>query len=207
MFKSKINWCCSAELTSNELTTAVDWLISMDRDFYNLFDLESDKLKVLMSHLLREHESEFSTALFARYEGLLVGFLASFSASELYSRRIFVLKSLLDAAPIPGAVKSRLKNFEGAPYSVPQDSLYLSKIYVSVDMRGAGLADEVISPFLDEGENMGRNLCLHVHGDNSTAIAFYRKHGFKFNNQNNQNKSTYYLMEKNSEKGLINEFS
>ena len=191
----ELEWCGPTALEPAELASAAAWIHSMDRDYYSLFDLDNARIEDKLVELLFTPESEFGTSLFARKEGVLVGFVAWFLAQELFARRVFVLKSLLASVPNPLTVRSRLAKFEGAHRQVPLETLYLSKIYVDFAMRGTGLSAQLLGEFLGKGRDLGRNLSLHVRRDNTAAIALYRRHGFSINADSYQSKSLYFLME------------
>lgn len=197
MSDAELEWCAPAALTPTELAKTAAWLYSMDRDYYSLFDLEQASIEAKLVELVFIPESEFSTMLFARRSGVLVGFVAWFLAEQLFARRVFVLKSLLAGVPDLLTVRSKLQKFEGAPRRVPSDTLYLSKIYVNSAMRGAGLSAQLFERFLEQGKQLGRNLSLHVSRQNAAAIALYSRYGFRIHAGVDQSNSLYFLMENN----------
>lgn len=205
MSDAELEWCAPAVLAPAELAKTADWLYSMDRDYYSLFDLEQARIEAKLVELVLTPESEFGTMLFARRAGVLVGFVAWFFAEELFARRVFVLKSLLAGVPDLLSVRSKLQEFEGAPRQVPSNTLYLSKIYVNSAMRGTGLSDQLFERFLEQGKQLGRNLSLHVSRHNAAAIALYSKYGFRIHAGIDQSKSLYFLMENNLQEVGSNE--
>ena len=109
----------------------------------------------------------------------VVGVMAWFPSTELNARRLasvhhFISRVSRDASSLL-IEKLRLLKPETPP--VPQ-SEYLSHLAVIPDMRGSGVADQIISIFLSKPVSEGWSLI--VNSENYRAINFYQKYGFSF---------------------------
>ena len=195
MSEDGLEWCGPTVLTTDELEKASIWIHSMDHEYYSLFGLNHDNTKDKLQELLMAPQSEFGTTQFARRAGVLSGFFTCFLASEIFARRLFVLKSFLAAAPDLGLVKTKLQKFEGANRKVPLETLYLSKIYVDREIRGTGMSAQILERFMMQGKALGLTLTLHVNRKNIAAIALYNKYGFVINPNQDWSEGPYFLME------------
>lgn len=63
---------------------------------------------------------------------------------------------------------------------VPEgDSLFMSKLYVSKEVRGSGLGSKTMDDILSIGKAMGKKkVYLRVNKHNTSSIEFYRRKGF-----------------------------
>jgi GNAT superfamily N-acetyltransferase len=58
--------------------------------------------------------------------------------------------------------------------------VYVQDIYVSASLRGTGLGRKLMQAVTDTARNWGATYCkLSVYGDNDSAIAFYKRLGFR----------------------------
>ena len=165
----------------------------MDADYYEIFSNDAAELDRIISALLMASESEFGPTLFVRQAGELAGFVTYFPAAQIFSRRIFVLKSLLMMSGDLISAKRKLQMFNGAKIAVGDESLYLSKIFVRSSARRAGLSAILLNRFVWGGVS-GQRLTLHVSRDNIAALALYEKQGFIKSVESEEN--AYFLMEK-----------
>jgi len=59
------------------------------------------------------------------------------------------------------------------------DSLFMSKLYVSRELRGSGLGSKTMDDILDMGRAMGKKkVHLRVNKNNKASIDFYKRKGF-----------------------------
>jgi len=65
-------------------------------------------------------------------------------------------------------------SWKGAP------GVYVQDIYVSADLRGTGVGRKLMQAVTETGRSWGATYCkLSVYGDNESAVAFYRRLGFR----------------------------
>lgn len=77
------------------------------------------------------------------------------------------------------AFRERLRITAPLWFSVPADTLYLSKIAVRRDRRARGLGAKLMTIVFDQAERRGlERVCLDVASDNSGALALYERFGF-----------------------------
>lgn len=195
----ELTWCSAAELSEAELACAARWIRSMDSDYYEIFSQDPSQLDEVISRLQMSAESEFGPTQFVRQAGKLAGFVTYFLASEIFPRRIFVLKALLAASADLPAAKRKLQAFNGPKFVVAGDALYLSKIFVCPPARRTGLSAVLFNRFVGHGV-LGQRVALHVRRDNVAALYLYEKNGFIRSGE--QDGSAYFLMEKILQEGL-----
>jgi ribosomal protein S18 acetylase RimI-like enzyme len=192
----QIEWIDSSSLNPDEASQAASWLRELDEDYYAVFGLADSTLESVLIGLLQDAGSEFGPARFIRRDGGLAAMMTVFPASEVFARRIQVLKALLAASPVAAEARRRLRTFDGAARTVPGQALYLAKIYVSPAMRGTGLADAALRQFIEEGAKSSADLCLHVRQHNLAAIKLYSRHGFAAGADSSFDAGEYKLMTK-----------
>lgn len=171
-------WRGLTDLSNEERAAAVSWLHDMDPEYYSLFHPERTHSEAAIARLLAQTDSELGPTRFLRRNEQLAGLATWFPADELFARRIASLKAMLALCNAPSNIKIALKALPRPLDELPFPSLYLSKVYVSPQLRRSGLAEHMLHEFIAAGNALGWSVCLNVHSDNETAIALYRKLGF-----------------------------
>ena len=109
----------------------------------------------------------------------VVGIMAWYPSSELRMRKQGSLHYLLSqiSSNSSSLLIERLRSFRTEIPQVPR-SKYLSHLAVIPEMRGSGVAGQLLSILLSEPISEGWS--LSVDSQNSRAIRFYQNHGFLF---------------------------
>jgi ribosomal protein S18 acetylase RimI-like enzyme len=178
------SWCDAGGLTAVEIAEAASWIYSMDVNFYKLFSHDRLLLQNCIQQLCLEVGSEFFPSRFFRKRGVLVGFVTIFPGSEVFARRIHVLKALMALSSDHALIKKKLQDFAAARGTVEPDSLYLSKIYVAPGSRGTGISQVLLQEFISAAITAGTRMTLHVERTNLKAIAIYERSEFAVSAQN-----------------------
>jgi ribosomal protein S18 acetylase RimI-like enzyme len=109
----------------------------------------------------------------------VVGVVAWYPSSDFGSYKKASLHHMLSHLSSDDASQylARLKLLRAEIPPLPP-SQYLALLAVRCDMRGTGVADQLLWDF--PSKPASRDYSLHVASDNSRAINFYRKHEFSF---------------------------
>ena len=171
---------------------ATAWTHSMDAGYYALFSEDKQLLCERIRTLFLDPAAEFFPSQFLRQGGDVAGFVTFFPGSEVFARRIHVLRALMAVAPDKAAVKQQLQTYPAARGALGADTLYLSKLYVAAHHRGSGVATLLLEHFIDAATAARKPMALHVERNNTAAIALYRKSGFTVSLP--EERSDYVLM-------------
>lgn len=170
----------SAAIAPHQKTQAAALVYESFPEYYDLIPAPSEnRLEIIASHFETEGTETFGSTVALDEQGSVLGVYSALPATELKRAQIFtsalILRSLEQTNR--SEFRRRLEGFSGQVPEVPDDSFYLSRIAVAVEIRGSGVAGRLLSGFQDEAADFPR-CSVHVRADNAQAIRFYRKHGF-----------------------------
>jgi ribosomal protein S18 acetylase RimI-like enzyme len=113
--------------------------------------------------------------------GQIAGVVSGLNAAELQRAQLVDLQAAFRKISSPRRLplQQELAQLGATTEAIADDSWYLSRIAVASTLQGAGVAAQLLQHFFatDAG---AKQFSLHVHQDNSRAIQFYHKHGFRF---------------------------
>ncbi len=149
-------------------------------ELYDNIGLDRETLTAAISDEFGREGCELQNAqVLLGSESSVRGLIAFYPAEEIHKRQVastFHLLSYVDASEIEQLMKSMaLHTKMVAP--VPLPALYLARLAISDGERRSGYGSKLFGVFRRAAD--GGALCLHVHTENRTALAFYRFQGLQ----------------------------
>ncbi len=167
------------ELNAEQKRTAARLVISSVPEYYALFGRTGDALvaSVVEQFQLNGSELNFGQALLER--GEVVGLYCALMQNRLKSAQLLGLRKLVDTSDVARArLKQCLDRYSARVADLPStDAWYLTRIAVLDRAKGTGIADQLMSMFLETAPQTYA-ASLHVAKSNTRAIRFYQRHGF-----------------------------
>jgi ribosomal protein S18 acetylase RimI-like enzyme len=172
---------CDAQLQSGAAQLVVESL----PEYYALFANHVTSMGKVVSEMFALAGSSIGETMAAVQQSdsqkrSVAGIMASLPGSKLTTANLIDLRHLLASVPVEQAVnvKRSVASFgEQIPILEP-DTYYLSRIAVRNDMHGSGIADDLLNAFAMRNPGYPK-LSLHVKRDNTRALSFYQRHGFR----------------------------
>lgn len=115
-------------------------------------------------------------------DGMLEGFISALSGKDLHLCRMKSAMAIAKAGLFEKdeALYRRMQIAATTSAVVEDEDYYISRVAVSPESSGRGLAGMLLCHAQEQAENSGaRRLILEVASDNDAAHRLYRKHGFQ----------------------------
>lgn len=177
--------------TSDFLTESI---LSADPLFFDMMNNHVEDLKNKVTLLVKDSKSDLSYNWIAFDQSKPIGLLGMIPYSEVHSAQLYSLKNYMDNIKKKQIFHNSLKEFFQLKGRIDDpSSLYLTRIFVTQENRGIGIADKLIDFLIAYQFELGKTSCtLHVHRDNQVAIDLYLRHRFKWIDCNE--KTCYWSM-------------
>jgi|MDTA01.2.fsa_nt_gb ribosomal protein S18 acetylase RimI-like enzyme len=153
--------------------------------YYALFEGHGRSIPSIVNEMFSLLGSSVSetmvlTQFKAGTDDTVAGVMASIPGPKLMAANLIDLRHLLASVPIAQQedVKGKVVSFGGQVPPVDKEIYYLSRIAVRQDLYGSGVADDLLDAFTERNPGFPV-LGLHVKRDNTRALSFYRRHGYK----------------------------
>jgi len=148
--------------------------------FYGLLPVsEDERIDLIASQLKIESTELFNTKAFLT-EDKVLGIYTSFPSESLKVLQMGSAMAFLKHIHSDDKSKylEALKEYSKIISDAPNDCYYLSRISVPEAEQGSGVASFLLEQFFLEGKDF-KQFGLHVKQENSRAIRFFEKNGFK----------------------------
>jgi len=147
--------------------------------FYSLFSPNHEENLAGIERLLLDPRTDLGCNRVILEDGKLCGFFSFYDIRKAMSVQISTLKALRKTPSRRTDTRIRVKEFNAGVPPVREPSLYLSKIFVTEQFRGRGLARTMLAELygLARTEDL-HGVSLHVRADNAPALALYASEGF-----------------------------
>lgn len=171
------------ELGGEELLQAARLVMTSLPPYYEVEGIPEPEMAEAVAACLGERRSETSDGLVLRAATGALGIVTYIPARTLRVARLIGAQGLLKRLS-PESVrlfKENLAGYDTGYGPVPSEGLYISRIAVTPEVRGRGLARQLWDAVLASPTCFGdgpRQVSLHVDRANERAIAFYGKLGF-----------------------------
>ena len=172
----------SAIDTAGRLTAAYLVMESLP-EYYAVEGIDELEMATAVAALIGESGSEIEKGYAAVCGNEVVGILTYLHSEALSTARLVGAQTLFKRLSQESArqFRNHLRNYEAGYGTVPEGSIYLSRIAIDKYYRGSGLASQMMELLLTLKDDLGvrrDKFSLHVDKKNERAIALYRKHGF-----------------------------
>jgi ribosomal protein S18 acetylase RimI-like enzyme len=188
------------KLGKRDTVAAAHLIYQSFSEFYDLLPIAPIDRAAIIASQFSTKNTEISGAIAVVENGSVLGVFSGIPAKDLGAAQIISISGfdrMLSSKKRP-VFRRALKWFRGEIPSVPPDSYYLARIAVTRELRGSGLAAEILQRFKASCQNYSQ-CSLHTRSDNSRAIRFYEKNGFSILTQKTPKKYLAMATRKNSE--------
>jgi len=148
-------------------------------DFYDLFSEDRVKIVAVIADQLKSF-SELNQHVVCFQATRVVGFCGFYNSPEMSQRQIAGIRGLFNTANNIIESTKALGQYRKHFVAPSGDGVYISRFVIDKDLRGSGLAADLLSNAESTFHAMGaKQVRLHVRRDNERALAFYIKTGYE----------------------------
>lgn len=148
-------------------------------DFYSLFPCAKDALLFAIAGTIGASDYELANTLVVRdslREVALVAGTSMQSRSQAQLASVMLLVRNVQADARADCVR-RVRDYASHMEPIEAEGHYVARVSVDPECRGEGLGRKIFGQYLQR--LAPQPVHLHVHGNNTAAIALYRSLGFK----------------------------
>jgi len=148
-------------------------------EFYGIFGSTPDEISPTIADLLAEPTSEIGISRLLFVDGQFAGISTHLPSRETGRRRLIALRHLLATPGCPPDAQTRAAAFSRGVEPVPAEGLLWTRLTISPNHRGRGLARLMGTALIEEARSEGHPvLYSHVHRDNVASIRMHDSLGF-----------------------------
>ena len=179
-----------SDLNSTARDASAILLYESFAEFYDLLPVSMEARISAIESQFDLRGTELATTVSACLEDRVVGVYSALPAKRLMAAQLLgvtAFSKMLDTT-VRREFRTGISVFAAQVPPVPEDSYYLARFAIAAEHRGTGLGGHVLDHFFVAGGGY-RQFSIHARSDNTRAIGFYEKHGFKSCNRS----TTTYL--------------
>ncbi len=177
------NLCRISDLTLSQKKTCADLTYDILPDFYQTLSADKHKLLTIISEQFSQKKTDLGPSIALLQDKKPIGLYTLYPIEELHKRTLYTLLSFALNCPKSdnSHTNQALKALAGDIPIILGEGMYLARFGIVTHKRKQGYAQQLWQQIL---QRITDTPCwLHVKADNKTAIAFYKKNGFKVKNQ------------------------